>query len=33
MTANIVTPREGKPVTEQGRVGFVSLGCPKNTVD
>ncbi|MEX2320030.1 MAG: 30S ribosomal protein S12 methylthiotransferase RimO, partial [Saccharospirillum sp.] len=33
MTTHIVNPREGKPVTEQGRVGFVSLGCPKNTVD
>lgn len=26
-------PIEGKPGGAQGKVGFVSLGCPKNTVD
>ena len=33
MSTNIFTPSEGQPTGAHGRIGFVSLGCPKNTVD
>ncbi len=33
MSTNIFTPSESQPTGAHGRIGFVSLGCPKNTVD
>lgn len=33
MSTHTFNPREGQSAGSQGKVGFVSLGCPKNTVD
>lgn len=33
MSTHTFTPKEGQSANAPGRVGFISLGCPKNTVD
>lgn len=33
MSTQTFTPKEGQSANAPGRVGFISLGCPKNTVD
>ena len=33
MSTQTFNPREGQSTGSHGRIGFVSLGCPKNTVD
>jgi len=33
MSTQTFNPREGQSTGAHGRIGFVSLGCPKNTVD
>ncbi|MHA7880005.1 MAG: 30S ribosomal protein S12 methylthiotransferase RimO [Saccharospirillum sp.] len=33
MSTHTFTPKEGLSAQAPGRVGFISLGCPKNTVD